>query len=90
MKTEIVNIKTDVCDFYGGRPSFIGNPFLIGRDGTREDVIEQYKVWFRKKLTDPVFRGKVLSLKGKRLGCYCHPLPCHLDVVVNYIEYGTL
>ena len=27
------------CGEYVGRPSALGNPFLVGRDGTREDVI---------------------------------------------------
>ena len=89
-RTCVVNVRHQKCDFYGARPSFIGNPFLIGRDGTREEVIEKYREWFRKKLTDSVFRDKVLSLKGKRLGCFCSPDLCHLNVVVNYIEYGTL
>ena len=32
------------------------------------------------------FQRYVNSLKGKRLGCHCKPLPCHLDIVVTYLE----
>lgn len=35
------------CGEYVGRPSALGNPFLVGRDGTREDVIARYRKWLR-------------------------------------------
>jgi hypothetical protein len=85
-RTSAVNIRKEKCDFYGARPSFLGNPYEIGRDGTRDDVIEKYREWFYKKLMNPTFRDRVLSLRGLRIGCWCKPLPCHLDVVVEYLE----
>jgi len=30
---------------YIGRPSKWGNPFVIGRDGSRADVIAKYRTW---------------------------------------------
>lgn len=33
MKTTVVNVRTETCDVYIGRPSKWGNPFLIGQDG---------------------------------------------------------
>jgi Domain of unknown function (DUF4326) len=30
---------------YVGRPSIWGNPFVIGKDGSREDVIAKYEAW---------------------------------------------
>jgi Domain of unknown function (DUF4326) len=30
---------------YIGRPSILGNPFKIGKDGTREEVGQKYRVW---------------------------------------------
>jgi hypothetical protein len=32
---------------YVGRPSRSGNPFVIGRDGTRDEVIAKYRAWDR-------------------------------------------
>jgi hypothetical protein len=29
------------------------------------------------------------ELKGKRLGCYCAPKPCHGDVLARVAEGGT-
>jgi hypothetical protein len=30
---------------YVGRPSTLGNPFVVGRDGSRTDVMEQFRQW---------------------------------------------
>ena len=30
---------------YVGRPSPLGNPFVLGRDGNREEVIAEYRHW---------------------------------------------
>lgn len=61
------------------RPYRWGNPFKIGPDGTREEVVEKY----RTSLTDFQKQQARLTLKGKRLWCYCAPLPCHADVLAE-------
>lgn len=68
-----------------------GNPFVIGRDGDRSEVIEQYRVWLRQQpeLVERVKR----ELKGKRLACWCRRAgqdapACHGDVLVNVAEGG--
>jgi hypothetical protein len=30
---------------YVGRPGKWGNPFVIGRDGSRDEVIAKYRAW---------------------------------------------
>lgn len=86
MKTVVVNKKYEDFDVYIGRGSRFGNPFCIGRDGDRDLVIKKYRGWFTKKLEDPQFKEAVLALKGKRLGCYCKPLPCHGDIIAKYLD----
>jgi len=86
MRTKAVNIKKVSCEIYCGRGSIFGNPFRIGQDGDRKQVIEKFRVYFYNRLKDKSFREMVLSLKGKRLGCYCSPLDCHCDVIVEYLE----
>lgn len=52
-----------------------GNPFELGKDGSRDEVCDAYSLHyfpFKKSL-----HNKVLSLKGKVLGCHCHPKRCH-------------
>lgn len=66
---------------YIGRPSKWGNPFKIGRDGSREEVIEK----FRKYIADhPTLAQEAREeLCGKNLVCYCAPLACHGDVLLE-------
>lgn len=63
---------------YVGRPTKWGNPFQIGRDGTREEVIAKYREWL---LTHRALPFK--TLKGKDLVCWCAPLPCHADILLE-------
>lgn len=72
----VVHCKKARYDVYIGRPSKWGNPFTIGKDGTREDVIAQYVQWF---WTQPHLVESISELKGKTLGCWCSPQPCHGD-----------
>jgi len=70
---------------YVGRPSRWGNPFEIGRDGSREEVLAKYRVWLEEKLDeDPAF---LEPLRGKILVCWC-PLdkPCHADIILEFLE----
>lgn len=61
---------------YVGRGSPWGNPFKIGKDGTRAEVIAK----FEKKIL-PTLNLK--PLKGKHLICYCAPLACHADILLR-------
>lgn len=68
---------------YIGRGSKWGNPWVIGKDGTREEVIEKYRTalwdWVKK---EPEQATKALAeLHGKDLVCFCKPAPCHGDVL---------
>lgn len=68
----------EAYDIYIGRPSRWGNPFRIGRDGTRAEVIEKYETWI---YTQPQLLAAIPTLVGKRLGCWCWPSPCHGDIL---------
>lgn len=81
--TTVVNVKVEKCDVFIGRPSRWGNPFKIGRDGTREEVIEKYERYIQ---TRPDLLAALPTLKGKRLGCYCAPLACHGHVLARLAD----
>ena len=83
MKTTVVNLKKDKYNVYIGRPSIWGNPFVIGRDGNRSEVIDKYEDYIRQT---PKLLELLPELKGKALGCYCSPKPCHGDVLVKLIK----
>jgi len=76
----VVNSAKHPYDIYIGRPSKWGNPFVIGRDGTREQVIAKYRDWIKTK---PKLLASLRELAGKRLGCHCKPKSCHGDVLVE-------
>lgn len=77
----VVHCKRDKYDVYIGRPGPWGNPFEIGKDGTREEVVEKYAEWL---LAQPelVERAKT-ELKDKVLGCWCAPKLCHGGILVE-------
>lgn len=78
MRTRVVHCKKDEHDVYIGRPSVWGNPFAVGRDGNRQQVIEKYAVWLKMQ---PHLLARVHELRGKVLGCWCKPQACHGDVL---------
>ena len=86
MTTRVVNWKRRPCDVYIGRPSIWGNPYSIGRHGTREEVIALYKRYLAKR-PDLIQRARE-ELRGKTLGCWCSPKACHGDVLARVAEGG--
>ena len=77
----VVHCQYEDHDVYIGRPSKWGNPYRVGVDGTREQVIEKYKELLKTKpeLVEAVRR----ELRGKVLGCWCSPKPCHGDLLAK-------
>ena len=83
-QTTVVNCHTTMrenYDIYVGRGSKWGNQFVIGKDGTREQVIAEYRAWIA---TQPALIDAARTeLKGKVLGCWCALLACHADVLAE-------
>lgn len=69
---------------YIGRGSAWGNPYKIGVTGyTRSEVIEEYRLYAQKRLeNEPAW---LMPLVGKDLVCFCAPLACHGDVLLEMI-----
>jgi hypothetical protein len=67
-------------DVYVGRPGKWGNPFKIGRDGDRAEVMAKYRKWIvkQKKLL-----ASIHELHGKNLVCWCWPKECHAEVLLE-------
>ena len=85
IQTRVVNRRKAEYDVFIGRGSMWGNPFVLGRDGDREEVIAKYKKWI---VTNPAIMACLGELRGKVLGCYCKPKPCHGDVLVELVMEG--
>jgi len=64
-----------------------GNPFLIGCDCDRDAVIDKYRAWFHRRIMlDKQFKKDVISLLGHDLVCWCAPLPCHAQVIIDWLR----
>lgn len=81
--SRVVHCKREASDVYIGRPSKWGNPFVVGRDGARGECIEKYRTWI---LTQHTLLNDLEELRGKTLGCWCAPNPCHGDVLVELLR----
>ncbi len=91
MATRVVNVKKEPYDVYIGRPSNLQNPYHIGADGTREDVIEKHREYvFARIAREPKFLDDILALKDKTIGCFCEPLACHGDLYVWICDEANL
>ncbi len=86
----IVNKHHGKSGEYIGRGSPLGNPFVIGKDGSREQVIAKYRVWLNEQIMrkNPVvldelnrLGNKAIDEKGLALQCFCYPKPCHGEVI---------
>lgn len=88
MITRVVHCRKEPYDVYIGRPGPWGNPFLIGPDGTRDEVIAKYEARLR---ASPGLLLMLPRLHGKVLGCWCRPeYACHGDVLARYAGWPGL
>ena len=87
MTTSVVHNKRSRYDVYIGRGGPWGNPFTIGADGSRAEVIAMYREWITSDDRVAVaLRANIHRLRGKVLGCWCAPLPCHGDVLAELAD----
>jgi hypothetical protein len=54
-----------------------GNPFMIGRDGSRDEVIAKYRAWIVRQ---PALMAALHELRDKNLVC---PERCDADVLIE-------
>jgi hypothetical protein len=76
----VVHCKRERHHVYIGRPEKWGNPFAIGRDGDRTQVIARYEHYL---LENETLSKALEELRGLVLGCWCSPRACHGDVLVR-------
>jgi hypothetical protein len=84
MHRRVVHCQQAPHDIYVGRPSKWGNPYRVGRDGTRAEVVAKYEAFLRAN--PELLEAARRELRGKVLGCWCVPLPCHGDVLARIAD----
>lgn len=65
---------------YIGRGSDWGNPFRIGPDGDRAQVVARHEAWLAGQ--HELLR-RLSELRDKDVVCYCAPAACHGDLLVR-------
>lgn len=82
---KVLNKHRDVISdnaVYIGRGSKYGNPFIIGKDGSREEVIEKYE----KYADDKFAVSDIVTLIDRDLVCFCSPEKCHGDYLLRLAD----
>jgi hypothetical protein len=87
--TTVVNLRVQPFDVYIGRPSKWGNRYthLHRKDtiyvSTPEEAVRLYEAWIKERMIAEPEKYNLDELRGKVLGCYCKPGPCHGDVLAR-------
>ena len=98
--TTVVNIKHDAYDVYIGRAGkgqdgYFGNPIVRGQICSEcgrvhrfpTQTIPCYRRYFeRRVVNDFTFRTRLLELRGRRIGCFCAPAPCHGNIIASWLD----
>ena len=77
----VVNKYKEKYTHYIGRGSIFGNPFVMGKDGNRKEVIMKYRHYLIDKKN--VLRAIYNLPKDAVLGCFCKPKACHGDIIMQ-------
>ncbi len=79
--------------FSVARPTALGNPFKIGVDGDRDEVIRKYRDWFEvavvenERVRDAVERlVSAAKIQDVTLLCHCAPQACHAQVIADEVR----
>lgn len=80
--------------YAGWEGSVLGNPFHIGKDGSREVVIQKYLEWLRREyqkggeVRQEINRLAGIHMMGGKvvLGCWCSPQACHAEMIKTAVE----
>jgi hypothetical protein len=62
------------------------NPYKISKTMTREQSLIKYEEHLRMLLEDDNIMEEFKKLRGKTLGCWCHPEKCHGDIIIKLLD----
>jgi hypothetical protein len=79
-----------------------GNPFVVGRDGTRAECVKLHrhlmtgllclsaKATFDEQMAANRYAAEhIHELRGRDLACWCGPGPCHADTLLECAAGAT-
>ncbi|SHG92113.1 DUF4326 domain-containing protein [Streptoalloteichus hindustanus] len=65
--------------------SDFASPFVKEAKADREAMVRHYRAWLQER-PELVRRVRSGELRGRALGCWCAPEPCHADVLAELAE----
>ena len=81
------------CDVYIGRACNMGgwhlpqskwaNPFTVRKEGSAAAAVAKYEHYI---MSNSSLLKDLRELRGKTLGCWCYPGPCHGNVLVSLLH----
>lgn len=85
---KVINVtrERDPTATFIGRGSKWGNPFRITQQRDREHAIMEYIEWVENDEDDTKaiwIRENIGLLRGRDLACFCAPLKCHGDYLLE-------
>ena len=84
-----VNLNHEAYDVRIDRRTKLGNKYIIGRDGDRDEVCDKYRTWLWKQIiAGRISLEELAKLKGLKLGCHCAPLRCHGDTLAAAADWA--
>lgn len=88
---EVIYTPDPPYDVYCGRkescPEGWKGDGADGYFGNYTYALDKFEAYFNGRLHDSLFRARVLSLRGKRLACFCKiGVPCHVDHIIGWLE----
>lgn len=84
-----MNQKWPNNSVYVGRGTPLGNPYAIGPDGSRDEVIDKFAYDLDRKIDneDPETINALRSLnQDSNLVCSCAPERCHVEIIIDRWE----
>ena len=97
-RVRLSNSRRDDEGEYVGRPTPLGNPFVMRDESERDEVCDKYARWFAQMLVEqpPNVMNQLLSLREKlrlqgvlTLRCWCAPKRCHAESIKQWLEGGS-
>jgi len=59
------------------------NPFKVTKKEDNKRVCDKYEKYLRD---NPFLLKRLKELIGKKLACWCYPLPCHTEVLIKLLK----
>lgn len=91
--TTVVHKKDDRHAHYIGRAysfmpqSIYHNPFHLGRDGDRDEVLLKFAVYWYAEEQRKLREQARKELPYRVISCWCKPKACHGDIIAGYVNW---